>query len=293
MDRMYKIGLYEKAMPKDIGWKEKFQVAKSAGYDYIEISIDETDEKLARLDWSDAQIRDVVSVAYGESMSFGSICLSGQRRYALGDKDETKSLEILEKAIRFARIAGIPVIQMAGYDTYYAQSTEETEKRFRKNLALGTAVAAKEGIILAFETMETPFMDTMEKAMRRILPIASPYLGVYPDIGNLNNAALLYKSDILADMEKGKGHIVAAHIKETMPGKYREVPFGTGVVDFERILKKLWQLGVRRYVTELWYTGNDDWKQAVNGASSFARKILDGFAGMVIFLQIVCGMRSA
>lgn len=277
---MYKIGLYEKAMPKDIGWKEKFQVAKSAGYDYIEISIDETDEKLARLDWSDAQIRDVVSVAYGESMSFGSICLSGQRRYALGDKDETKSLEILEKAIRFARIAGIPVIQMAGYDTYYAQSTEETEKRFRKNLALGTAVAAKEGIILAFETMETPFMDTMEKAMRRILPIVSPYLGVYPDIGNLNNAALLYKSDILADMEKGKGHIVAAHIKETMPGKYREVPFGTGVVDFERILKKLWQLGVRRYVTELWYTGNDDWKQAVNGASSFARKILDGFAGM-------------
>lgn len=280
MDRMYKIGLYEKAMPKDIGWKEKFQVAKSAGYDYIEISIDETDEKLARLDWSDAQIRDVVSVAHGESMNFGSICLSGQRRYALGDKDETKSLEILEKAIRFARIAGIPVIQMAGYDTYYAQSTEETEKRFRKNLALGTAVAAKEGIILAFETMETPFMDTMEKAMRRILPIASPYLGVYPDIGNLNNAALLYKSDILADMEKGKGHIVAAHIKETMPGKYREVPFGTGVVDFERILKKLWQLGVRRYVTELWYTGNDDWKQAVNGASSFARKILDGFAGM-------------
>ena len=277
---MYKIGLYEKAMPKDIGWKEKFQVAKSAGYDYIEISIDETDEKLARLDWSDAQIRDVVSVAYGESMSFGSICLSGPRRYALGDKDETKSLEILEKAIRFARIAGIPVIQMAGYDTYYAQSTEETEKRFRKNLALGTAVAAKEGIILAFETMETPFMDTMEKALRRILPIASPYLGVYPDIGNLNNAALLYKSDILADMEKGKGHIVAAHIKETMPGKYREVPFGTGVVDFERILKKLWQLGVRRYVTELWYTGNDDWKQAVNGASSFARKILDGFAGM-------------
>ena len=280
MDRMYKIGLYEKAMPKDIGWEEKFQTAKSAGYDYIEISIDETDEKLARLDWSDAQIRDVVSVAHGESMSFGSICLSGQRRYALGDKDETKSLEILEKAIRFARIAGIPVIQMAGYDTYYAQSTEETEKRFRKNLALGTAVAAKEGIILAFETMETPFMDTMEKAMRRILPIASPYLGVYPDIGNLNNAALLYKSDILADMEKGKGHIVAAHIKETMPGKYREVPFGTGVVDFERILKKLWQLGVRRYVTELWYTGNDDWKQAVNGASSFARKILDGFAGM-------------
>ena len=49
MDRMYKIGLYEKAMPKDIGWKEKFQVAKSAGDDYIEISIDDTGCRIRRI----------------------------------------------------------------------------------------------------------------------------------------------------------------------------------------------------------------------------------------------------
>ena len=48
----YTIGLYEKAMPKDLTWKEKLTAAKEAGYDFVEISIDETDEKLARLEWT-------------------------------------------------------------------------------------------------------------------------------------------------------------------------------------------------------------------------------------------------
>ena len=46
----YALGLYEKAMPKELSWKEKLLAAKEAGYDFVEISIDETEEKLARLD---------------------------------------------------------------------------------------------------------------------------------------------------------------------------------------------------------------------------------------------------
>ena len=50
--KAYTIGLYEKAMPKELSWKEKLMAAKEAGYDFVEISIDETDEKLARLEWT-------------------------------------------------------------------------------------------------------------------------------------------------------------------------------------------------------------------------------------------------
>ena len=42
----YTIGLYEKAMPPALSWEEKLRFAKSAGYDFVEISIDEKDEKL-------------------------------------------------------------------------------------------------------------------------------------------------------------------------------------------------------------------------------------------------------
>ena len=48
----YTLGIYEKAMPAELSWKEKMETAKAAGYDFIEISIDETEEKLARLDQS-------------------------------------------------------------------------------------------------------------------------------------------------------------------------------------------------------------------------------------------------
>ena len=50
--KQYQLGLYEKAMPGELGWWEKLICAGEAGFDYVEISIDETDAKLARLDWS-------------------------------------------------------------------------------------------------------------------------------------------------------------------------------------------------------------------------------------------------
>ena len=55
------LGIYEKALPNDFTWLQKMQAAKQAGFDYIEISIDESDERLARLDWSDEQIEEIRS----------------------------------------------------------------------------------------------------------------------------------------------------------------------------------------------------------------------------------------
>ena len=50
--KSYAIGLYEKAIPKSVDWEGKLRVAKNCGYDFLEISIDETEEKLSRLEWS-------------------------------------------------------------------------------------------------------------------------------------------------------------------------------------------------------------------------------------------------
>ena len=46
------VGLYEKALPDAMSWEERLAAAGQAGYDFIEISIDESDERLSRLDWS-------------------------------------------------------------------------------------------------------------------------------------------------------------------------------------------------------------------------------------------------
>lgn len=274
----YALGLYEKAMPKELTWEEKLTAAKEAGFDFVEISIDETDEKLARLDMSQEERLQMVATMQKVGVPIRSMCLSGHRKYPFGTNDpatEERSLEIMEKAIRLAEDLGIRIIQLAGYDVYYEDSTEETRARFEKNLKKATEMAAKAGVTMGFETMENDFMNTVEKAMKYVNIVNSPYLNVYPDSGNITNAAKTYGTDVLADMETGRGHTVAVHLKETVPGKFREIPFGTGHVDFESMIAKAWEMGVRRFVTEFWYVGSENWMDDLHFASKMMKEILD------------------
>ena len=142
------------------------------------------------------------------------------------------------------------ILKIPGYDVYYQPSTLETKRRYLQNLKKGVEMAEKAGVILGLETMENEFMNTVEKAMKYVTLCGSNYLKVYPDIGNLTNAAVQYQSDVLEDLELGRGNITSMHLKETKPGKYREIPYGTGHVDFEAAIKKAWEMGIRRYVTD-------------------------------------------
>ena len=115
---------------------------------------------------------------------------------------------------------------------YYEEGNERTRELFLDNLRKAALMAADRGILLGFETMETEFMNTVEKAMKYVRLVDSPYLHVYPDLGNITNAAVSYGKDVLDDLETGRGRIIAMHLKETVPGKFREIPFCTGHVDF-------------------------------------------------------------
>lgn len=275
--KAYTIGLYEKAMPDTLTWAEKLQCAKDCGYDFVEISIDETDKKLSRLQWTREERLSLVQTMKEIGLPIRTMCLSGHRKYPFGASDPAvreRGMEIMAKAIELADDLGVRIIQLAGYDVYYEEGTAESERLFRENLAKATRMAAAKGILMGFETMETEFMNTTEKAMKYVSLINSPYLGVYPDSGNLTNAAHTYNTSVLDDLETGRGHIVALHLKETVPGKFREIPFLTGHVDFESVIEKAWSLGIRRYVTEMWYVGQESWKEDIKFANTSMNKIL-------------------
>lgn len=276
--REYALGIYEKAMPNFLSLEEKLQLAKKYGYDYVEISIDETSEKLERLDWDKEYIDRLVNNSKKIGLEFRSMCLSGQRKYPMGSLDENvraKSMQIIKKAIILANELGVRIIQLAGYDVYYEKGNEQTKKLFLENLKIATDFAAKYGIILAFETMETEFMDTVSKARQVVEYINSPFLKIYPDLGNIKNSSLIYGHDVLDDIRSGGKNIVAAHIKESIVGHYREIPFLTGHVNFKDCLEVLWDLGVRRFVTEFWYVGANDYEKDIKFASETFSKMLD------------------
>lgn len=278
MMKAYALGLYEKAMPATLSWKEKLEAAKKAGYDYVELSIDDSEEKIGRLDMPKEERLALVETMYEVGIPIRTMCVSALTRYSMGnDKPDyvKKGMEILEKSIQFADDIGVRVVMIPGYDVYYEPSTLETKRLYLENLKKGAEMAEKAGVILGLETMENEFMNTVEKAMKYVTLCGSNYLKIYPDLGNMTNAAVQYQSDVLEDMELGRGNITSLHLKETLPGRYREVPYGTGHVNFEAAIEKAWEMGIRRYVTEFWYKGSEDWEADLRSAHDMMAGLLE------------------
>ena len=233
--------------------------------------MDESDERLSRLDWSAVQRLDLLRASRETGVRLPSLCLSGHRRYPLGSRDpETvrRGMAILEKAVRLAGDLGIRLIQLAGYDVYYEPSAPDTAARFAENLQHAVSIAAADGVTLGFETMETPFMNTTKKAMTHIRRVKSPYLQLYPDIGNITNAV----PDAVRDLQSGRGHIAAAHLKETRPGVYRDLYYGEGEVNFSAAIRELMRQGVRLYTAEFWYREGTDWRRELSRARTFLQE---------------------
>ena len=281
--KAYELGLYEKAMPSELTWQEKLKAAKEAGFDYVEMSIDATEEKIRRIDMSQEERLALIRDMYESGMRVRTMCVSALTRYSLGNPVEEiaeRGVGIAIKSIQLAADIGVRVVMIPGYDVYYEPSDEDTKKRYLQNLKKVVAYAEKSGVQLGLETMENEFMNTVEKAMKYVMLCHSNYLKIYPDIGNITNAAKLYKMDVLEDLQLGEGNITSLHLKETCPGKFREVPYGEGHVDFEAAIEKAWQMGIRRYVAEFWYVGQKNWKEELKKAYEKMSAILNRQEGV-------------
>jgi predicted hexulose-6-phosphate isomerase len=158
----------------------------------------------------------------------------------------------MRKAVQFCADTGIRTIQLAGYYVYYEPHVPETVERYRDGLAQGLEWASQAGVMLALENVDGPDVDSITKAMLFVDHFNSPWFQVYPDVGNLGEHGL----DVCAELERGCGHLVGIHVKDTRPGEPRRVPFGQGIVPFVDAFRKLAEM---RYVgpvmLEMW---NDD-----------------------------------
>ena len=251
----YSLGLYEKAMP-ELSWPEKLRLAKQAGYDFVEISIDASEGKIARVYSSKAERKQLVDWMYELEMPIRTLNASALTKYALGDPDpavRSRGIDIASHAIGLAADLGVRILMIPGYDVYFKPHSEETEGLFEEAIRDLSQQAAVAGVQLAFETMENDFMNTVQKGLYWVNKIGSNYLKLYPDIGNTTNGCLPLGLDPAEDLRSGGAEVAALHLKETKPGVYREIPYGTGHVNFERAVAAAWAIGVRRYVTEFWY----------------------------------------
>lgn len=273
---MTTIGIYEKALPKDISWKERLLLAKKLKFDFVEMSIDETDERLQRLDWTQEERKEIREAVYETGVKIVSICLSGHRRFPFGSKDQikrTKALTLMEKAINLASDLGVRVIQLAGYDVYYEEKTLTSREYFIENLKKAVAMAAAKEVVLSIEIMDDPFINSISKFLKIKEQIRSPYLQVYPDIGNLSAWP---ENDVGYELEIGIDQISAIHLKDTLAvtdqfaGKFKEVAFGDGCVDFLGCFKTLKRLEYAGpFLIEMWSKNSKTPEKDIEQAKAF------------------------
>lgn len=255
MKKQLPIGIYEKALPYHTPWCERLALAREGGFDFVEMSIDESDERLARLDWTARERAELREAVTATGVPIITLCLSAHRKWALGSASpdiRERGLEIMRKAVEFCADTGIRTIQLAGYYVYYEPHDVWTMERYQEGLAQGLEWACQADVMLALENVDGNDVDSISKAMIFVDRFNSPWFQVYPDVGNLGEHGL----NVCAELERGRGHLVGIHVKDTRPGEPRRVPFGQGIVPFVEAFRKLAEM---RYagpvMLEMW---NDD-----------------------------------
>jgi L-ribulose-5-phosphate 3-epimerase len=246
------IGIYEKALPAELSWEQRLETASSAGYDFVEISIDESEERLARLNWSSSErafLRKAINNTGTQVLTMG---VSGLRKFPLGSASRDireKAVEIFFKAIELASDIGVKIIQVIGYDVFYETSDESTQLWFLEGLRKGAQRAGEVGVMLGLENADVEYVNSVEKVMHLVRKVNSPWFNVYPDMGNLAASGF----DPVSQLRFAEGHIVAIHIKDAVPGVYRGVTFESGDVQFKDVFQTLAEIGFwGPIVVEMW-----------------------------------------
>lgn len=264
----HRVGLYEKALPNDLSWEEKLKTTKELGFDFLEISVDESDERRSRLDWCDEEVYGLRRLCEVHQVPLQSMCLSAHRKFPFGSADpkvREQAVIHMEKAITLAYKLGIRTIQLAGYDVYYEPADEATHLRFIDGMKLSAQLAERAGVMLAVEIMDTDYLNSLSKFEVLSREIDSPYFTAYPDVGNISG----WNYDIVTELKLSKPHITQIHLKDTYrvtpeyKGQFRDLVIGEGEVDFNAIFKTLKETEcVVPLVIEMW-AQDEHWKENI------------------------------
>ena len=278
------LGIYEKALkspaePDD--WDAFMSHVAADGFTFMDLSIDESDKRMARLDWTAAQASAFRQAADRQGVQVGGICLSCHRKVGPGSADPAirrQAYEIFLKAIDLAHEAGIPLIQVAGYYAYYEDPDPDQRARYVEVLARAAEYAAQAGVMLGIENVDGNDITSITKGLSICDQIGSSWLSMYPDIGNLYEQEL----DAVAELRAGAGRMLAIHVKDVLPGQPRRITMGEGCADFPTAFAELArQSWSGRIMLEMWNDDSDQADQIVMNARGKVETWLRG-AGMEV-----------
>lgn len=263
------VGIYEKALPRNMDWHRRLDTAGGLGFDFMEIAVDPDEERLGRLEWSAGERGMLRDAAARSGVPIFTIVLSAHRAWPLGSASSAvrrRGLDILRGAVDFAADTGIRVIQIAGYFVFDEKRSSGCRERFMEALHQGAERACAAGVMLGLENMDGEDVTSLASAMEILREIDSPWFQLYPDLGNLAGNSL----DVCAELRRAAGHIIGIHVKDAAPGVFRRVPYGEGTVPFRDALGTLEEQGFAGPLTlEMWNDDAPDSQERIGAARTW------------------------
>ena len=269
------LGLYEKAVCLSLSWEEKLLLINNAGFDFLEICIDGEEPRIDRL-YDGLSAKSLTGAVLNTGVPAFSMTLSANRKYPLGSEVESirqKGIEVVKRAIDFAVIAGIRVIQLAPY-CGGDERLELLDKYLFPSIEQCVAYAERWCVMLTFEAIDTQIMKSNLQVLPIMQKLDSPFFRIYADIGNLNAMGV----DPEDDLKACANSIVGVHIKDSKPHVLRDIPLGEGTVDFDKcfgVLNALDYGGI--LAAEMWCHENPDFHQYLPVANRFLRQALSRY----------------
>ncbi len=237
--------------------KGAFELAKKAGFDGVELSMDASDTGCITLDTTEKQLMEMAKLAKEAEIEIPSVTGSSFFRYSLvSDEEENRemAMKLLKKQIDAAKIVGADSIlfvpglvdasiagrdEVISYDVAYKRTVEGVKE------IIPYAKAA--GINMGIENVWNKFLISPLDMKNIIDDIGDDIVGCYFDVGNVMYTA--YPEQWIKILDKRVKRVHVKDFKTPVGNISGFVPLLAGNVNFPVVMEALREIGYDKWIT--------------------------------------------
>ena len=237
-----KKAVYISMLPKELGYRERFQMALDVGFEGIEIGTI-TDPKVAE---------EIKEAAGKTGLKIHSVMNADHWKYPLSSADPevvAKSVTGMETSLRNAKLWGcdsvLLVPAVVNPETSYQDAWTRSQKVVKERIL---PLAQELKVVIGMEEVWNKFLLSPLEMARYVDEFASPWVKAYFDVGNMLFYG--YPQDWVRTLGK---RIHRVHIKDFKldrgKGQFFWKNIGEGDVDWPEVRKALGEVGYEGWVT--------------------------------------------
>lgn len=237
-----KKAVYVSMLPKELGYRERFQLAKEVGFEGIEIGTI-ADPGVAE---------EIKEAATKTGLVIHSVMNADHWKYPLSSADPSvvaKSVAGMETSLRNAKLWGcdsvLLVPAVVNPETSYQDAWTRSQKVVKERIL---PLAQELKVVIGMEEVWNKFLLSPLEMARYVDEFASPWVKAYFDVGNMLFYG--YPQDWIRTLGK---RIHRVHIKdfklERGKGQFSWKNIGEGDVDWVEVRKALGEVGYDGWVT--------------------------------------------